>query len=120
MNFKDVIANDIETTFMNLDEFNNWHFVNGKKMNVLFDTNELIDRQKRYQYNLSKYSDGMYLTQILIYVKAEDMDNVPPKIGSLLNFDDKDYVVSDVADEMGLYSIELGLNTSVRAKAVIR
>lgn len=120
MTFKEVIANDIETTFMNLEEFTDCYSVNGQKLNVLFDTNELIDRQKRYKYNLSKYSDGMYMRQILIYVKASDLDNIIPKIGSLFEFDGKQYVVSDAVDEVGLYSIELTLNSSTPSRTVIR
>lgn len=112
--FKQQIANDVNTTFMNIDEFSNYHKVNGKRLIVQVDSNELIDRQQRYQQGATTYSDGIFLKEILIYVRSADLDNIAPKVGSIINFDGKDYTVSDVADEMGIYSIELQMNKSVR------
>lgn len=112
--FKQQIAEDIDTTFINIDEFSDYHTLNGKKLKIQFDSNELIDRQKRYQYSLSLYSDGLHLKSILIYVRSEDLDNIQPPVGSVMNFDGKDYLVSDVADEMGIMSIELHATKSAR------
>ena len=50
MTFKEQIACDNRRVFMNLDEFSDVHTVNGKEMAVQIDNNELIDREKHYQY----------------------------------------------------------------------
>ena len=67
MTFKDQIAKDNQYVFANKDEFWEYHIVNGKKMLCQVDNNELIDREKRYQYRRSLYADGVYLKELLIY-----------------------------------------------------
>ena len=52
---------------MNEDEFAEKHLINGVEMPCTIDNNELIDREKRYQYKKSLYADGIYLKQLLIY-----------------------------------------------------
>ena len=111
--FKEQIARDVNMAFMNLDEFSDYHMVNKKRMIVQVDNNELVDRERRYKYNLSLYSDGIYLKELLIYVRASEF-GAAPKVGSILNFDGKDYTVADVIDEDGIYSIQLNANRSAR------
>lgn len=109
MTFKEQIANDAKDIFLNLDEFADYHMVNKKKMPVIFDNNEMIDREKRYQYKRSLYADGVYLKELLIYVKAEDFGVLPP-VGRTLNLDGKLYTISDAIDEYGVYSLTLEAN----------
>lgn len=94
---------------MNLDEFSDTHIVNGKAMTVQIDNNELIDREKRYQYKRSLYADGVYLKEVLIYVKAEEFGPLPA-VGRTLVMDRKTYVVADAVDECGVYTITLESN----------
>lgn len=103
MTFKEQIAHDNNAVFMNLDEFSGVHTVNGKEMPVQVDSNEMIDREKRYQYKRSLYADGVYMKELLIYVKAEDFGKLPA-VGRILNFDGKAYTISDAVDEDGIYS----------------
>lgn len=107
--FKDIVQSDVHHIFMNLDEFSDIHVVNGKKMTVQIDNNELIDREKRYQYNRSLYADGVYLKEILMYVKAEEFGKLPA-VGRTITLDRKTYIVSDAVDENGIYTISLGAN----------
>lgn len=109
MTFKEQIAKDNRTVFMNIDEFGNIHNVNGKDMTVLIDNNELVDREKRYQYRHSLYADGVYLKELLIYVHAEDFGPLPA-IGRIVTFDNKTYIVSDAINEDGIYSLCLEAN----------
>lgn len=109
MTFKEQIAKDNQNVFLNLDEFGELHLVNGKKMLVLVDTLEQIDREKRYQFKHSLYADGVYLKELLIYVKDSDFGKLP-KIGSKVEFDRSTYTVSDAIDEDGIYSISLEAN----------
>lgn len=109
MTFKEQIAKDNRTVFMNIDEFGDIHNVNGKDMTVLIDNNELVDREKRYQYRHSLYADGVYLKELLIYVHAEDFGPLPA-IGRIVTFDNKTYIVSDAINEDGIYSLCLEAN----------
>ncbi|RKJ17794.1 hypothetical protein D7X48_20825 [bacterium D16-50] len=109
MTFKEQVAHDNRTVFMNLDEFSDLHMVNGKEMTVQFDSNEMIDREKRYQYKRSLYADGVYMKEILIYVNAEEFGKLPA-IGRILTLDGKTYTISDAVDEDGIYSLCLEAN----------
>ena len=107
--FKDQIASDNKTVFLNTEEFSEIHKVNGKDMPVQIDSNEMIDREKRYQYKRSLYADGVYLKELLIYVAAEDFGALPA-VGRSLNLDGKTYIISDAINEDGVYSISLEAN----------
>lgn len=109
MTFKEQIAKDNRTVFMNQDEFAETHLINGVEMPCTIDNNELIDREKRYQYKKSLYADGIYLKQLLIYVRAEDFGPLPA-IGRIVTFDKKSYIVSDAINEDGIYSLCLEAN----------
>lgn len=109
MTFKEQIAHDNSTVFMNLDEFSDYHVINGKRMACTVDNNELIDREKRYQYKRSLYADGVYLKNLLIYVKASDFGPLPA-VGRVVTFDKKSYIISDAIDEDGIYSLCLEAN----------
>lgn len=111
MTFKDQIQEDIGKVFFNPDEFSELHSVNGKKIPCMIDNMEHIDRQKRYMYNRSLYADGVYLKEVLIYVKAEDYGPLP-RNGALLTMDGKGYKVTDTIEENGIYSISLERNQS--------
>jgi len=111
--FKDQIAKDNVQVFMNLEEFPDEHIINGKTMTVMFDNNELIDREKRYQYKRGMYSDGVYLKELLIYVRANEFGPLPA-IGRTLVLDGKTYIISDSIDEDGIYSLTLEANKTAR------
>ena len=111
MSIKDIISEDVHTTFMNPDEFSDLHVLNGVKVPVQIDSNEQIEREKRF----NQHMDGIYLNQKLIYVSAEDYRKAPgrsgmPKQGSVLTLDGKIYRVADAIDEGGIFSITLEAN----------
>ena len=105
MTFKEIIADDVHRTFLNIEEFSDTHTVNGKEMPVQVDTNEQIEREKRMSQNV----DGVYMNQKLISVAAPDFGPMP-KQGSILNLDGKVYRVADAVDEYGVYSITIEAN----------
>lgn len=109
MTFKEQIAHDINNVFINGAEFSDMHNVNGKDMLCQVDTNELVDRERRYKFNHSLYGDGVYLKETLIYVKGSDLGKLPT-IGRSFTLDGKVYIVSDAIDEDGIYSISLEAN----------
>ena len=109
MSFKELVEQDNRTVFMNLDEFADTHVINGKEIPCIIDKNVIIEREKRYQYKRSLYADGVYLKEVLLYVKAEDFGPLPA-VGRALTLDKKSYIISDAIDEGGIYSISLEAN----------
>lgn len=59
MNFKDIIASDVHDAFMNAEEFSEMHTINGVEMPVQVDSNEQIEREKRF----NQHMDGIYKTR---------------------------------------------------------
>lgn len=109
MTFKDQIAKDNRVVFMNLDEFTDIHNVNGKDMPCMIDGNELVDRERQYKFKHSQYADGVYMKQLLIYVREEDFGKLPP-IGRALTLDQERYTVAEAINEDGIYSITVEAN----------
>lgn len=105
MGFKDVIRADVHKAFLNTEEFSDMYMINGTEMAVQIDSNEQIEREKRYNQNM----DGIYKNQKLIFVAASDFGPLP-KQGSLLIMDKRTYRVADAIDEDGIYSITLEAN----------
>lgn len=109
MNFKEQMQQDIRNTFMNLGEFAEIHMVNGKEMTVQIDSNEMLEREKRYKARNGVYADGVFRKELLIYVTAEEFGKLPA-VGRSLTLDGKNYIVSDAIDESGIYSLSLEAN----------
>lgn len=105
MNFKDIIASDVHDAFMNAEEFSEMHTINGAEMPVQVDSNEQIEREKRF----NQHMDGIYKNQKLIYVSATDYGPMP-KQGTLIKFDGRPYKVADAISEDGIYSLTLEAN----------
>lgn len=103
--FKDVLKDDVNNTFMNLDEFADTRIVDGKEIPVIIDENEIIEREKKMKSNM----DGVYVKQKLMYVKADDFGALPA-IGRAIMLDGKRYIVIDAVDEQGVYSITMESN----------
>ena len=105
LTFKEIVRTDIQNMFLNPEEFAEEHVVNGKKMKILIDNNEMIEREKREK----SYIRGIYKKQFLIYVAAKDYGPLPG-LGTSVNLDNNIFLVSDAVNEMGVYSISLEAN----------
>ena len=100
--FKDMIAADVHAVFLNPEEFSDMHNLNGRDMPVQEDSNEQIEREKRF----NQHMDGIYLNQKLIYVASADYGPMP-KQGSTIRYDNRRYKGVDAIEEDGVYSITL-------------
>ena len=107
MSLKDILQEDLNSVFFDLDEFAETHLVNGVEMNIIIDSNELGERKA----TSGKHYDGAYSSIMLMYVKAEEY-GAKPKVGSMIVLDQKHYKVTDVVDEGGVYSITMGATRS--------
>lgn len=104
--FKDMIASDIKSVFLNKEEFSDEHMVNGKLMICQIDENEAIERQQR---SSKIHEDGLYVKQKLLYVAAADFGKLP-YIGRLIDLDGNNHRVVDAIEESGVFSITLEAN----------
>lgn len=105
MTFKDIIANDVHTVFLNTKEFSDTHIVNGTEMSCQMDEIEQINREKRYKDHM----DGVFVQERLLYVAASDYGPMPKK-GQIVSVDGRKYTCQDAVDEYGIYSITLEAN----------
>ena len=101
--FKECIAADVSNVFLNKLEFADTHTVNGKKMTVLVDDNELLERDKA---KMGTHIDGLYKRRGLIYVAQKDFGK-RPAIKSMLTLDGLAFRVADCTEEAGILAIEL-------------
>lgn len=102
MTFKEAIQDDIKGVFLNFEEFGEYHNLNGQKTLIIIDESELTEREKK-----KKGVDGeLHNRQFLFYVASEDFGALPSP-GRILNFDGKEYLITDAIDESGIYSINL-------------
>ncbi|MFG6383459.1 MAG: hypothetical protein K1V96_04285 [Lachnospiraceae bacterium] len=107
MTFKELLRQDVKTVFLNPAEFGEKHIVNGKKMFIIIDDNELTEREKR----MNSYIDGIYKKQTLVYVSAIDYGPLPG-VGKPIIIDNRTFLVTDSLNESGVYSLHLEANKS--------
>lgn len=105
MSFKDQIKQDLSDIFLNLDEFADFHRIEGKEVPVVIDSDIMA--------KLSKIGDnrihGMDEADMVIMGKASDLpENLDP--GRLLNLDGREVIVVTTTSEMGLVQIAVRQN----------
>ncbi|MED4572841.1 hypothetical protein P9302_25855 [Brevibacillus agri] len=106
-NFKDLVAEDL-AVFINLDEFGEIHNIDGKDITVVIDADTLKEKSINGASAYATHS-GIMLSEFILYVKCEDMDE-KPWIGQRMALDGADYLVTDVAENAGIFQITLGAN----------
>ena len=107
MTFKELMRQDVKKVFLNPEEFGEEHIVNGKRMLIMIDDNELTEREKRIQSHM----DGIYKKQTLVYVNAMDFGPLPG-VGKPVTIDGATFIVTDSLNEGGVYSLHLEANKS--------
>ena len=100
---KDIIAEDTEKVFFDLDEFAEIHHIGNTPVRCIIDNERLQDVSK-------KFLDGTFTAEKLVYVSEKDLDKDINVNDSIL-FDDEIVTVYSVSSEYGM--IELMLNKSV-------
>ena len=101
-NLKDQIADDIFNVFLNLDDFADWHTVNGSRLKCLIDKNNVHMRA-----SAGRRTEGVREDSFFLYIHAEEF-RTPPEPNSEIDIDGKKYAIRSVSDEMDLLVIEYG------------
>lgn len=94
--FKDMVARDALTVFMNMEEFAEVHEINGQRLRCIIDTNEADTAPSLYE--------GVYTLLTTVYVLSSEMR--APAVDEVFTIDDTMFVVKHVSDEDGLIVIK--------------
>jgi hypothetical protein len=100
--FKKQLETDLTNAWFNLNEFCDYHIVDGVRMRVLFDEHELTKNDQS-----GKHTEGLYRDLLLVFVPCSDF-GPKPRTGRVINLDGKKtYRVADVMTEDGMYRMQL-------------
>jgi len=102
MGFKDMVAADRGSVFLNLDFFGEMHRVEGKRIPLMIDNDELKERQGGQDLAVAESST-------LFYARAEDL---PPRRapGSSININGRECLIDDWSEDMGMATVVLREN----------
>lgn len=103
MNLKDAMAADIDDVFMSLDEFAEYHDINGQSVVCVVE-----GRTNKEHVAISRQSiDGVTLDEYIVHVKKSLLPSVPEQ-GMRLMLDDRPTTVSHCDDDgAGMLTITL-------------
>ncbi len=94
--FKDMVARDALTVFMNMEEFAEVHEINGHRLRCIIDTNEADTAPSLYE--------GVYTLLTTVYVLSSEIR--APAVDEVFTIDNVMFVVKHVSDEDGLIVIK--------------
>lgn len=109
--FKEYIKQDIDRVFMNEKEFSEVVTINGVSVVVNIDNDSLT--QKIFAV------DGVVLGDILFFISVDEFKKIPnvrktPKVNDALMFNGRPGVITNIAENMGMYEIILQYGGSGR------
>lgn len=100
--FKDQVANDIYKVFLNADEFAEEHRVEGVRIRVVIDDDQLQELKKGQIL-------GMVEADMLLFAKTSDLPT-DPRPGQLINVDGREMIAVDSGKAMGMTELALRQN----------
>ncbi len=113
--FKDMVAADIHSVFLNLDEFGEYRTIryDGESYEDIPVVMTGLKEQERTQ-TVSDHAQGLYLVTSVLHCALSDLSGIQPEKGGKILINDKEggtffrrfYVASSVC-EMGMLRIEL-------------
>lgn len=102
MNFKDIVSEDIDNVFFNMDELGQSHIIDGQSVNCIVDNDRLIERSK-------KEFDGIYVGELLMYIKKSDLGRKLTQDMPLIVDNQQMYIFS-LREDAGVYEIIFNRN----------
>lgn len=102
MGFKDMVAADCAATFLDLDFFGEMFFVEGRRIPIVLDVDELKARQGGQDLAVAE-------SATLFYAREDDL---PPRrpAGQSININGRECIVDDWKVDMGIATIVLREN----------
>ncbi len=96
--FKDMVASDRDI-FLNIDEFGEFHKVEGVRIKAVIDDYALIESKSGARL-------GIAASALILYAKSGDLPE-ERAAGESLSIDGKEYTVESWAEDMGITSVTL-------------
>lgn len=103
MNFKEMVANDINNVFLNLEEFGSTHTFNGREIKCVIDEEKFQNKQKN---GLITTEEGTSQEGFTLFVGENDL-RIRPHPGEEMTLDGKTYEVVLSKFDMGMHEIDL-------------
>ena len=103
MNFKDVLENDIQNTFLNPRDFGETHNLNGT--NIVCVTDEDIFQEKIISGKLNIES-GIYKEGIIVFIDKKYL-KYKPEGNIRIDFDNKEWLIANCKENFGIYELDL-------------
>lgn len=110
MTLKEMIANDIDKVFLNMDDFAEIHDIDGVEMKAVIDEVNAEERSLKSSDHI--IGDSIFEKYIKIYVNVDEYGEKPKAGRRIFRLDGKPYRVMEVDEEMGMYVIYLGVSDS--------
>ena len=107
--FKDMVAEDMDAVFLNMDEFAEEHELNGVICACIVEsptTEERFKKGKDYEGQ-----DAMHGLTAIIHVKKSDIEEMPSE-GQKFSLDGSYSLVDSCTEHMGMLTIRLKENTA--------
>lgn len=103
MDFKEILQEDIQNTFLDTSEFAEFHDFNGRQVKLIIDDDSLSGTDVKIYGTAQRINDGLFGGERILYVSTEDTKEPPP--GSALRLDGIRYTVISTSEESGMYRI---------------
>ena len=97
MSFRDDVLADIDNVFLNLNEFAEYHIINGAEVAAVVST---LKTDMKSTISSRNY-DGLHGDFVTVNVRKSDFTRIP-KQGENIRVDGKRYTVDEVRDNMGM------------------
>lgn len=106
MNFKDIVARDVQNTFLNVNEFADVHEINGRRLKAVVDKSSSEGEVSiKFHGQITRQKTSLYNVDVTVYVSALEFPR--PKTGSLISLDGRKYLTQSVSELGGMYQIKL-------------
>lgn len=107
MLFKDILSEDVDTVFLDPNEFGEEHSINGNMAAVIIDDDLSEDT---VNINLSGGGNignsGLYNNQRVLYISTKNLPG-KPKVNSYIEIDGKRYIVRASSVQGSIYKITI-------------
>lgn len=100
--FKDDMAQDLDDTFMDFEEFADLHEVNGSQIPIMFDE----ERLEKIRKSRGEFRDDVFQGEVFFFARERDLGSI--RVNELITLDGKEKFVHSAELKEGLWSIVLG------------
>lgn len=106
--FRDLVEADNGTVFLNLEEFGEYHELQGERCICILQGDAVL-KTLSTGGGVTQTYPMIFGVDLTVNVKTADLPEIPV-YGQLFSVDEEQYLVQNVKDDMGMLTIELVAN----------